>query len=52
MDSLMVWYSSGAQWLQLSQVGLRLLLGFMAQEDPQVRSSPVSHTYTLTFTFE
>uniref|UniRef100_A0A8C7VQQ5 Neurobeachin-like protein 2 n=1 Tax=Oncorhynchus mykiss TaxID=8022 RepID=A0A8C7VQQ5_ONCMY len=23
-------------WLQLSQVGLRLLLGFMAQEDPQV----------------
>uniref|UniRef100_A0A8C7QUF1 Neurobeachin-like protein 2 n=1 Tax=Oncorhynchus mykiss TaxID=8022 RepID=A0A8C7QUF1_ONCMY len=36
MDSLMVWYSSGAQWLQLSQVGLRLLLGFMAQEDPQV----------------
>uniref|UniRef100_A0A3P8ZCA7 Neurobeachin-like 1 n=1 Tax=Esox lucius TaxID=8010 RepID=A0A3P8ZCA7_ESOLU len=36
MDSLMVWYSAGAQWLQLSQVGLRLLLGFMAQEDPQV----------------
>ncbi|KAK6325637.1 hypothetical protein J4Q44_G00049790 [Coregonus suidteri] len=36
MDSLMVWYSSGTQWLQLSQVGLRLLLGFMAQEDPQV----------------
>ncbi|XP_062302263.1 neurobeachin-like protein 1 isoform X3 [Osmerus eperlanus] len=36
MDSLMVWYSSGSQWLQLSQVGLRLLLGFMAQEDPQV----------------
>ncbi|KAL1022209.1 hypothetical protein UPYG_G00023730 [Umbra pygmaea] len=36
MDSLMVWYSSGAQWLQLSQVGLRLLMGFMAQEDPQV----------------
>lgn len=37
MDSLMVWYSSGAQWFQLSQVGLRLLLGFMAQEDPDVR---------------
>ncbi|XP_029923229.1 neurobeachin-like protein 1 isoform X1 [Myripristis murdjan] len=36
MDSLMVWYSSGTQWLQLSQVGLRLLLGFMAQEDPEV----------------
>ena len=52
MDSLMVWYSSGAQWLQLSQVGLRLLLGFMAQEDPQVRSCPVSHTHTLTCTFE
>uniref|UniRef100_A0A665U0G1 Neurobeachin-like protein 2 n=1 Tax=Echeneis naucrates TaxID=173247 RepID=A0A665U0G1_ECHNA len=29
MDSLMVWYSSGTQWFQLSQVGLRLLLGFM-----------------------
>uniref|UniRef100_A0A3Q3EE64 Neurobeachin-like protein 2 n=1 Tax=Labrus bergylta TaxID=56723 RepID=A0A3Q3EE64_9LABR len=29
MDSLMVWYTSGTQWFQLSQVGLRLLLGFM-----------------------
>lgn len=37
MDSLMVWYSAGTQWLQLCQVGLRLLLGFMAQEDPNVR---------------
>ncbi|KAM8904058.1 neurobeachin-like protein 1 isoform 2-T3 [Spinachia spinachia] len=36
MDGLMVWYSAGAQWFQLSQVGLRLLLGFMAQEDPEV----------------
>ncbi|KAG7467392.1 hypothetical protein MATL_G00152830 [Megalops atlanticus] len=36
MDSLMVWYTSGTQWLQLSQVGVRLLLGFMAQEDMQV----------------
>ncbi|XP_056156935.1 neurobeachin-like protein 1 [Lampris incognitus] len=36
MDSLMVWYSSDGQFLQLSQMGLRLLLGFMAQEDPQV----------------
>lgn len=36
MDSLMVWYSAGTQWFQLSQVGLRLLLGFMAQEDTQV----------------
>uniref|UniRef100_A0A671K7B9 Neurobeachin-like protein 2 n=1 Tax=Sinocyclocheilus anshuiensis TaxID=1608454 RepID=A0A671K7B9_9TELE len=36
MDGLMVWYASGTQWLQLSQVGLQLLLGFMAQEDPQV----------------
>ncbi|KAM3585663.1 uncharacterized protein V6R79_023778 [Siganus canaliculatus] len=36
MDSLMVWYSSGTQWFQLSQVGLRLLLGFMAQEDLDV----------------
>lgn len=38
MDSLMVWYSAGTQWFQLCQVGLRLLLGFMAQEDPNVRS--------------
>lgn len=36
MDSLMVWYSSGDQWFQLSQLGLRLLLGFMAQDDPEV----------------
>uniref|UniRef100_A0A671YZN8 Neurobeachin-like protein 2 n=1 Tax=Sparus aurata TaxID=8175 RepID=A0A671YZN8_SPAAU len=36
MDSLMVWYSAGTQWFQLSQVGLRLLMGFMAQEDPDV----------------
>nr|XP_054599164.1 neurobeachin-like protein 1 isoform X1 [Nothobranchius furzeri] len=36
MDCLMVWYSAGSQWLQLSQVGLRLLLGFMSQEDPEV----------------
>lgn len=36
MDSLMVWYSAGTQWFQLSQVGLRLLLGFMAQEDAEV----------------
>lgn len=37
MDSLMVWYSAGNQWFHLCQVGLRLLLGFMAQEDPDVR---------------
>lgn len=37
MDCLMVWYSAGAQWFQLSQVGLRLLLGFMAQDDVQVK---------------
>lgn len=36
MDCLMVWYSAGTQWFQLSQVGLRLLLGFMAQDDLQV----------------
>lgn len=37
MDSLMVWYSSGTQWLQLCRVGIRLLLGFMAQDNMQVR---------------
>nr|XP_023698354.1 neurobeachin-like protein 1 isoform X3 [Paramormyrops kingsleyae] len=36
MDSLMVWYSSGTQWLQLCRVGIRLLLGFMAQDNMQV----------------
>ncbi|XP_076871278.1 neurobeachin-like protein 1 isoform X2 [Brachyhypopomus gauderio] len=36
MDGLMVWYAAGHQWLELSQVGLRLLLGFMAQPDTQV----------------
>ncbi|TRY98711.1 hypothetical protein DNTS_010265 [Danionella cerebrum] len=35
MDGLMVWHTAGTQWLQLSQIGLRLLLGFMAQENPQ-----------------
>ncbi|GAA6101837.1 neurobeachin-like protein 1 isoform X1, partial [Tachysurus ichikawai] len=35
MDGLMVWYTAGTQWHQLSQLGLRLLLGFMAQPDPQ-----------------
>ncbi|MGH0127040.1 UNVERIFIED_CONTAM: hypothetical protein FKN15_030427 [Acipenser sinensis] len=38
MDSLMVWDSSGTQWMQLSQVGVRLLLGFMAQDNIQVES--------------
>ncbi|XP_042558754.1 LOW QUALITY PROTEIN: neurobeachin-like protein 1 [Clupea harengus] len=36
MDALMVWHTAGQQWHQLAQLGLRLLLGFMAQEDPQV----------------
>ncbi|XP_062854156.1 neurobeachin-like protein 1 [Trichomycterus rosablanca] len=36
MDGLMVWYSAGVQWHHLSQLGLRLLLGFIAQPDPQV----------------
>ncbi|XP_035380132.1 neurobeachin-like protein 1 isoform X1 [Electrophorus electricus] len=36
MDGLVVWYTAGSQWLQLSRIGLRLLLGFMAQPDAQV----------------
>lgn len=49
MDSLMVWYSSGSQWFQLSQVGLRLLLGFMAQEDPEVNLfCSVLHRHTAS----
>ncbi|KAA8579540.1 hypothetical protein FQN60_006633 [Etheostoma spectabile] len=43
MDSLMVWYSAGTQWFQLSQVGLRLLLGFMAQEEPKKASPYMSN---------
>ncbi|XP_069568849.1 neurobeachin-like protein 1 isoform X2 [Brachyistius frenatus] len=39
MDILTVWHSAGSEWFQLSQVGLRLLLGFMAQEDPEVRAT-------------
>lgn len=47
MDSLMVWYSAGTQWFQLSQVGLRLLLGFMAQVDPEVSAYFVIRTSGL-----
>ncbi|XP_077472025.1 neurobeachin-like protein 1 isoform X2 [Stigmatopora argus] len=36
MDCLMGWYSVGTQWFQLSQVGLRLLLGFMDHEEPKL----------------
>uniref|UniRef100_H3B2H2 Neurobeachin-like protein 2 n=1 Tax=Latimeria chalumnae TaxID=7897 RepID=H3B2H2_LATCH len=36
MDCLMVWYSAGSEWMQLSQVGVRLLLGFIAQDNLQV----------------
>lgn len=43
MDGLMVWYTAGTQWHQLSQLGLRLLLGFMAQPDPQVSVCRVSN---------
>lgn len=37
MDALMVWYSTDAQGRHLAQLGLRLLLGFIAQPHPQVR---------------
>ncbi|XP_066543971.1 neurobeachin-like protein 1 isoform X1 [Amia ocellicauda] len=47
MDNLMVWYSSGSQWLQLSQVGIRLLLGFMAQEDIQVCAMATAKLNTI-----
>ncbi|KAG5833936.1 hypothetical protein ANANG_G00281190 [Anguilla anguilla] len=47
MDSLMVWYSSGAQWLLLSQVGIRLLLGFMAQDDMQVCAMATAKLNTI-----
>nr|XP_015214918.1 PREDICTED: neurobeachin-like protein 1 [Lepisosteus oculatus] len=47
MDSLMVWYSSGTQWMQLSQVGIRLLLGFMAQENLQVCAMATAKLNTI-----
>ncbi|KAJ8252990.1 hypothetical protein GJAV_G00207940 [Gymnothorax javanicus] len=47
MDSLMVWYSSGVQWLLLSQVGTRLLLGFMAQDDMQVCAMATAKLNTI-----
>lgn len=51
MDGLMVWYTAGTQWLQLSQLGLRLLLGFMAQPDPQVSVCRVQHSEYDVFHF-
>ncbi|MGH0117639.1 UNVERIFIED_CONTAM: hypothetical protein FKN15_041831 [Acipenser sinensis] len=47
MDSLMVWYSSGTQWMQLSQVGVRLLLGFMAQDNIQVCAMATAKLNTI-----
>lgn len=51
MDGLMVWYTAGTQWLQLSQLGLRLLLGFMAQPDPQVSVCRVQRSESQTLIF-
>lgn len=36
MDSLSVWYSAGPEANRLSQVQVRLLLGFIAQDNLQV----------------
>uniref|UniRef100_A0A4W3HXW4 Neurobeachin-like protein 2 n=1 Tax=Callorhinchus milii TaxID=7868 RepID=A0A4W3HXW4_CALMI len=47
MDSLLVWYSSGPEWMQLSQVGVRLLLGFIAQDNIQVCAMAAAKLNTI-----
>uniref|UniRef100_A0A673H021 Neurobeachin-like protein 2 n=1 Tax=Sinocyclocheilus rhinocerous TaxID=307959 RepID=A0A673H021_9TELE len=47
MDGLMVWYASGTQWLQLSQVGLRLLLGFMVCAMATAKLNGILQTKTV-----
>ncbi|XP_078085109.1 neurobeachin-like protein 1 isoform X2 [Mustelus asterias] len=52
MDSLMVWYSSGSEWKQLSQLGVRLLLGFIAQDNIQVCAMATAKLNTILQTKE
>ncbi|XP_072337816.1 neurobeachin-like protein 1 isoform X1 [Scyliorhinus torazame] len=52
MDSLMVWYSSGSEWMQLSQLGVRLLLGFIAQNNIQVCAMAAAKLNTILQTKE
>ncbi|XP_078407580.1 neurobeachin-like protein 1 isoform X1 [Cetorhinus maximus] len=52
MDSLMVWYSSGSEWMQLSQLGVRLLLGFIAQDNIQVCAMAAAKLNTILQTKE
>ncbi|KAG2459435.1 NBEL1 protein, partial [Polypterus senegalus] len=47
MDGLMVWYTSGTQWMQLSQIGVRLLLGFMAQDNIQLCAMATAKLNTI-----
>ncbi|XP_069790231.1 neurobeachin-like protein 1 isoform X3 [Narcine bancroftii] len=52
MDNLMVWYSSGSEWMQLSQLGVRLLLGFIAQDNIQVCAMAAAKLNTILQTKE
>ncbi|XP_043931342.1 neurobeachin-like protein 1 [Protopterus annectens] len=47
MDCLMVWYSSSADGKRLSQIGVRLLLGFIAQDNLQVCAMAAAKLNTI-----
>ncbi|XP_055494353.1 neurobeachin-like protein 1 isoform X8 [Leucoraja erinacea] len=47
MDNLMMWYSSGSEWMQLSQLGVRLLLGFIGQDNIQVCAMAAAKLNTI-----
>ncbi|XP_069082133.1 neurobeachin-like protein 1 isoform X2 [Pleurodeles waltl] len=47
MDSLSVWYSTGPEWTKLSQIEIRLLLGFIGQDNLQVCAMATAKLNTL-----
>ncbi|XP_042326371.1 neurobeachin-like protein 1 isoform X2 [Sceloporus undulatus] len=47
MDTLSVWYSSGSEYVKLSQVQIQLLLGFIGQDNLQVCAMAAAKLNTL-----
>ncbi|KAH0621661.1 hypothetical protein JD844_023204 [Phrynosoma platyrhinos] len=47
MDTLSVWYSSGPEYVKLSQVQIQLLLGFIGQDNLQVCAMAAAKLNTL-----
>ncbi|XP_069471622.1 neurobeachin-like protein 1 isoform X2 [Ambystoma mexicanum] len=47
MDTLSVWYSTGPEWAKLSQVEIRLLLGFIGQDNLQICAMATAKLNTL-----